>query len=600
MRRPSFASTSRDNPPLLRAGRGKRRRHAALALIGALSVASLGCDPAITECGSGEQFVKGACVADVKVKLNTVGYRTEGVKRATVEGGTTFDVRRAGDKSVAYSGEVPPLSKSLDTDEDLAVIDFSALTEEGEFYLDVPGQGKSSSFRIGARVFEEPLRVSLLGLYGQRCGQRVEFKHDDVRFEHGVCHTEDALLDYVDPTKKGEVRPSPGGWHDAGDYGKYAVNGAFALGVMLKAWEHFQPALEGLSLEYLPEHGGTIPDFLAEAKFQMDWVLTLQFEDGRVAHKVSGLAFEDLSVPPTADLKARYYSEFSTAAAADFVAVAAQSARVFRPYDEAYADRCLEAARRSWQYLVENPSPVAAPQGSFANMQYNTGDSDDRFWAAAELWETTADADVLAFVEEKPWSVPPNWDWGDVASLGVFTYVLSRHGADPGADPRDPALLQKSIDSVIGSGNALVLNTDRHAYGRGIGDMYYWGINGVVARSTMNLHVATLLVTDEADKARYRDAAVQQIDHILGRNYYARSQITGVGHKPPYRPHHRPSVAMGVAWPGLLIGGSNTPSNDAPLTAAATSWVDDWSDYRTNEVAINWSTAAAYAFAMFL
>ncbi|HSY39846.1 MAG TPA: glycoside hydrolase family 9 protein [Polyangia bacterium] len=47
-----------------------------------------------------------------------------------------------------------------------------------------------------------------------------------------------------------------GGWHDAGDYGKYVNNGAFSAGMLLAAWEHFQPTLENGSsspVRYLSE-----------------------------------------------------------------------------------------------------------------------------------------------------------------------------------------------------------------------------------------------------------------------------------------------------------------------------------------------------------
>jgi endoglucanase len=33
----------------------------------------------------------------------------------------------------------------------------------------------------------------------------------------------------------------------------------------------------------------------------------------------------------------------------------AQAARIYRPYDPAYADRCLEAAQRSYKFLKAHP-----------------------------------------------------------------------------------------------------------------------------------------------------------------------------------------------------------------------------------------------------
>ena len=43
------------------------------------------------------------------------------------------------------------------------------------------------------------------------------------------------------------IKPSTKGWHDAGDYGKYVTNGAFTVGMLLDAWQHFQPTLAALT-----------------------------------------------------------------------------------------------------------------------------------------------------------------------------------------------------------------------------------------------------------------------------------------------------------------------------------------------------------------
>lgn len=564
-----------------------------------------GCDSAPSRCAEGERLEGLECVPDIAVKLNSVGYLPDGAKFATVTGGSKFEVRRTEDDAVAFEGDVPPTAANDDTGEQLAVVDFSGLTEPGNYYLVVPGAGQSPPFSIAADVFAEPLKVSMLGLFGQRCGVAVQFTHNGETYDHGECHLDDASMKYIDNSS--DIRDATGGWHDAGDYGKYAVNGGFALGVMLKAWEHFQPALEKLTYDYMPETGGALPDFLDEAKFQMEWMLKMQFPDGSVPHKVTGLNFEGLTVPPSGDTQTRFFAPVSTAGAADLVAVAAQSARIFRPYDPEFADKCLAAAELSYEYLKANPQaiepPDPGPGNDFRQMQYKTGDKDDRFWALAELWETTGREELLEELEPLFagfQGVAPNWDWSNVHNLGIFTYILSRHAADPAADPRDPELVADWQAKVLTSADSLAKNASEHAYGRGIGSLYYWGTNGVLVRSVMNLHVASQVTDDAAKIAAYRAASLQQIDHILGRNYYGRSQITGTGHNPPMFPHHRPSAFDRNSWPGLLIGGSNIEGENPDPTAAATSWVDAYGDYRTNEVAINWSTAAIYAFAAFM
>jgi endoglucanase len=154
---------------------------------------------------------------------------------------------------------------------------------------------------------------------------------------------------------------------------------------------------------------------------------------------------------------------------------------------------------------------------------------------------------------------------------------------------RDPALVDSLGRSIASTAQTIVQNTNDHPYGRGVGSKYYWGTNGTVVRTAMNLAVAYRLEANE----EYLDAIAGQIDHVLGRNPYGRSFVTGIGHLPPQSPHHRPSAADGATrpWPGLLVGGPH-PTPDV--------WLDQQDDFRTNEVAINWSAALAYALAAFV
>jgi endoglucanase len=94
-------------------------------------------------------------------------------------------------------------------------------------------------------------------------------------------------------------------------------------------------------------------------------------------------------------------------------------------------------------------------------------------------------------------------------------------------------------------------------------------------------------------KKEYLQASADAVNHLFGRNYYARSYVTGLGARPPMHPHDRRSTGDTVAdpWPGYLVGGPNPK---------ATSWNDAKKDYRTNEIAINWNGALIYALAALL
>jgi len=535
----------------------------------------------------------GECVKPVShpVHVNTVGYAPEGIKRATYRGGSgKFQVVRA-DGEVVYEGTASDFISSAETREnDLRVADFSELTETGEFTLRAEDSGESPPFRIAPDFAEPVVRTLMLGMYGQRCGVSVSLEHGGTTFSHDTCHEDDALLD--DYGKPGEKQNTMYGWHDAGDYGKYVNNGALALASMLLAWIQYAPALERVALD-LPESGqGGLPDYLSECKFQLDWLLLMQHEDGGVADRVTTRRFDDM-ISPEASTAPRYLAPVTTTATADFAAVVAQAARVFEPYDAELAASYSAAAEKAWAYLVDNPAEQgASPQerGRYTG-SYWSSDGDDRLWAAVEIWETTGDEAALAYFEENSSGiqVQVNWDWTDLSNLGVFTYLLSeRPGRDPAVVESLTTALRKSVDNIVAQAM-------EHPYGRSLGSMYYWGINGVLARTTLNVGVLDTLEPDP----KHRDTIILQLSHLLGRNYYGRSYVTALGHHPPYYPHHRPSAADGIAepWPGLLIGG---PLSKMMGDLPATTWVDAASDYQSNEVAINWNAAMIYAAAALL
>jgi len=98
---------------------------------------------------------------------------------------------------------------------------------------------------------------------------------------------------------------------------------------------------------------------------------------------------------------------------------------------------------------------------------------------------------------------------------------------------------------------------------------------------------------------KYLDAALTNLDYILGRNATGYCFVTGIGSKSTMHPHHRLSVADGIdePVPGLMAGGPNPGRQDGckyDFTEPETAYIDSDCAYASNEIAINWNAPLAY------
>jgi len=343
----------------------------------------------------------------------------------------------------------------------------------------------------------------------------------------------------------------------------------------------------------------------------------MQADDGSVYHKISTPRYGPF-IMPEAETTNRFFTPWGSEATAHFVGMTAQAARIFRPYDRAFADRCLEAAQKSYQFLKAHPEFHRADQTGIRTGSYEireTGESshrldktpNNRLWAEAELWETTGSPDILTNLETRIRAIHGQvnfqFDWDEMKDLGLMRYLFSQR---PG---RDPALVNLVRSNVLAVADETVRTGRQHGYASPIGSRYGWGYNGFVARQTLVLMAADRLTRVESRPAvaehgaellqrhrpahrqtQYGAACQDALNFLFGRNYYGRSFVTGVGFNPPMHPHDRRSGADKIEdpWPGYLVGGPNP---------TATDWKDEQGDARTNEIAINWNAALVYALA---
>lgn len=525
------------------------------------------------------------------VHLNSIGYLPHHKKEITVSSeAKTFEIKQTSDNKTVYQGNTVGPNYQEDVDQDLWIAEFSDFSEIGEYYIQLDNGESSKSFLINNNIYDVPFSTVMNSFYLLRCGTAVNTEHNGDIFHHEACHHDDGYGDYIG--SPGVIIDGTGGWHDAGDYGKYVVNAGITMGVLLFTWEHLQENIIESSYtipeeeDEVDEVDNLLPHYLKELKWEMDWLLKMPYPDGsgRVSHKLTRTNFSAF-IMPEEDNEKRFFTEWSSAATASFAAVAAKASRIFAPYDSEYATKCLSAAKLSFNFLIENPDEKPFIQGDFNTGGYQTRDYDDKLWAAAELWETTGEEQYLRYFEkavsETDFQSDENWDWGNVTNLALFTYALSNR------EGKASDVILSIRENIIVTADNISKKSQSDMYGRPL-DLYYWGCNGTVARQTLNLFVADKL----QHNIKYKEAAKNAVDHLFGRNFYNRSFVTGLGHNPPMNPHDRRSGADNVVapWPGYLVGGGHS----------ATDWVDLEDDYARNEVAINWQAPLVFALAWML
>ncbi len=533
--------------------------------------------------------------------LNQVGYLPAGSKHATVRlpdhGTMDFLVRSIANHSVVFKGKLGVMMSDAASGDPAGVADFSALRAPGKYQLEVAGE-LSDPFVVAADAYKSALKLTMRAFYGQRCGCAVDLGGG---YRHPACHLDGAF--HPSSGRSGAL-PNHGGWHDAGDYGRYVVNSGLSTGTLLWAWELYPSALRSLALE-IPESGGKLPDYLAEVRWNLEWMLQLQDADGGVWHKQTSEHFCGFVMPQDDKLTSYVIGTGtlpykSTGATADLAAVMAIAARCYGAYDHAFAQRCLTAARQAWVWAIAHPdvrfeNPAGISTGGYGDRQV----SDELAWASAELWRTTGESQYeSAFLASLPTGdglmriAAPGW--GDVASMACWSYAAAERAANPA--------VKKAIEAATAEAAAtLIERAGQSGYGNtlALGD-YGWGSNSVAANQSLLLMIAHRFHANGAA----REAALGNLHYLVGRNCLGVSWVTQLGARPFQHPHHRPSAADGIAapWPGLLSGGPNAHGGDKvadslPKLPPMRMWVDDERAYSLNEIAINWNAPLVFLLA---
>ena len=560
------------------------------------------------------------------VRVNQVGLFANGPKRATwltaVTSPAPFELVD-GEGRVVFRGRTQPAPRDPSSGDAVQVVDFSGYRGPGQrlrLRVAAPAGGaESDPFDVAPHGLLAPLaRAALRYFYQNRSGIALAQPFTEgAAWERAAGHPTDAEVPCAADAGCDYTLDVSGGWYDAGDYGKYVVNGGLSVWLLLNMWELSQAGKNGVALSGLgdgglgiPESGNRTSDVLDEARWEIEWMLKMQVPEGKphagmAHHKIHDDAWTSLAVMPalTPSVK-RSLRPVSTAATLNLAAVAAQAARVFAPIDAAFARRCRRAAERAWRAAEAEPPRLVRASDRNGGGAYDDDDvSDERYWAAAELFVTTGDDRYRSALDASPFrnritrktmGVASTISWQATDALGMISLLLgAKVPADVKAGPR--RLIVEAAGAYADAGTTA-------GFGQPLaGTVYPWGSNAVIVDNGIVLAYAHWLTGER----RYLDGAASALDYVLGRNALGKSYVSGFGARPLEQPHHRFwSHALDPKFPGpppgALAGGPNTALEDPYARAALAGcvgqrcYVDNIEAPSLNEVAINWNAALAW------
>ena len=542
------------------------------------------------------------------IAVNQIAYGVNDSKVAVVRNDIkgVYYLCNADTNEVVFKAE--PSQRKFDATNAVYVrhFDFSAVKECGKYYISTP-EGISYTFEISKEPYRKVTNAMIKALYFQRCGMDLEEKYAGP-YTHKACHN---LPAYLLTNPDVVIEDVSGGWHDAGDYGKYITPANQTVFNMMYAYELFA---SGVSDDLnIPETGNGIPDILNEAKYELDWMLKMQNEEGGVYHKVTTENFAGNDMPDTDTEKweIQCISPVMIPATAGFAAAMAIAARVYKKFLPDWADTCLAAARKAFDYAIANYKDAKPFENVAPCCTGGYGDEcclDEIYWAAAELFRTTGEKayeEKFAEFYKMTFSKTAFGAYHQ-GGHGSFAYCL--------AEGADEELKAKVIRDIIKGADASLLIYERNAYLLVLHDginkhenEYYWGSNAALTNNLANMVSAAYLTKSD----KYDKAIKDSISYIFGRNYISKCYVSGFGTNTVKNPHHRPSMFDGVdePVPGLVAGGPNDRPWQRPTTvngvkqSEGIDWENmppagcyiDWEwNWTTNEITIYWNSSCFY------
>jgi endoglucanase len=480
----------------------------------------------------------------------------------------------------------------------------------GSYFVVLDDGVRAGPIRIAADPYASVLPLVAQFLAEQRCGPTTK----SVSL-HGACHLFRSIygahsgdgLAVDDGASPPYAAATPvdaeGGWHDAGDYLKFALTTSYVLAVELMALRDHRTAL------------GKEGDRLArELRWGLDWLLKME-SGAEPYHQVGGEGDHDpdwrLPETDTANpIPAYDHRPVFRMASGRGRNVLGRSAAAFAlasqvyESDSHYAGKLLRAAKATYALAkkragVQNPDPPDFYDEDSAE--------DDLLLGAAVLARATGETRYSADTRSLGARLTPTAGtpvgWRSVDALAL----LEAGRAFPGGSTERSELARK-LDALA----APIAATARSPAGPGAAFGYAlpsFG-NGSVAES-LGAAATCLAARRLSGAAGCETVAWRQLHWLFGENPFGLSFLVGAGTAWPRQLHHSFGQAAHLTIPGAIAGGPTSlatltggklppPPKDDPFAKWSTDEVlyeDNESDYICNEPAIDFAAALVFSLA---
>ncbi len=521
------------------------------------------------------------------------------------------------DKSgkVVATGDTTPRGLDAASGDHVHWADFSSYDKAGTGFTLRAASDTSHAFEIGPGIFNKLKYDSLHYFYQTRSGIAIAMPYaGEPKWTRPAGHASDKSTPCLPEAHCDYSLDVSGGWYDAGDHGKYVVNGGIAVWTLMNQFERAKYlgtsiADFGDGKMNIPENHNGVPDLLDEARWELDFMMKMQVPEGHplagmVHHKVHDKEWTGLATRPDQDSIPRFLHPVSTAATLNLAATAAQCARIWKAVDGAFAARCMKAAERAWAAALANPAVYANPADTVGGGGYDDGDvSDEFYWAAAELFVTTKGDTYKAFLSKSPHrNDASEMSWQQVAALGTTSLAVVPNGLAGAEVGAARAAIVKAAEGYLDVDRAAGYRVGAKTDGSG---KLYWGSNSGVLNGALVMGLAY----DFTKNGKYLPGVEDALSYILGRNPLDQSYVTGYGFRPLENPHHRFWARQANSTfpgppPGIVSGGPNSSLQDPYVRAfglagcpAMKCFADHIESYSSNEVAINWNAPLAWVAA---